>query len=82
MKSRATARRSGSQSPLGGAKWSPQDFTLFLINDSGDLSANVRKVATLDNTCEKFAVFLLDLLRAFKLFLGMFLRHQIGRAHV
>lgn len=50
MKSRAKAHYSDGQAPLGGAKWSPQDFTLFLINYSGDLSANVREVATLDNT--------------------------------
>lgn len=52
MEMNATACCSGSWSPLGAAEWSPQDFTLFLINYSHDLSANVRKGATLDNTCE------------------------------
>lgn len=73
---------SGSESPLGTAEWSPQDFTLFLINYCHDLSANVGERAALDNTCEEFAVFLLYLLRTFKLLLGMFLRNfvpQINR---
>lgn len=42
---------SGSESPLGTAEWSPQDFTLFLINYCHNLSANVGERAALDNTC-------------------------------
>lgn len=82
MERTAAARCRGSWSPLGAAKWGPQDFTLFLINYSHDLSANVREGAALDNTCEEFAVLLLYLLCTFKLLLGMFLRHfvpQINR---
>lgn len=50
---KAAACCSGSRSPLGAAEWSPQDFTLFLINYSHDLSANVREGAALDNTCKE-----------------------------
>lgn len=53
MEMKAAACCSGSWSPLGAAKWSPQDFTLFLINYSHDLSANVREGAALDNTCKE-----------------------------
>ena len=50
MEMRVAARCSRSQSPLGAAEWSPQDFTLFLINYSHDLSANVGEGAALDDT--------------------------------
>ena len=53
MEVKAAARCSGSRSPLGAAERSPQDFTLFLINYSHDLSANVREGAALDNTCKE-----------------------------
>lgn len=75
----AAACCSGSRFPLGAAERSPQDFTLFLINYSHDLSANVREGAALDNTCEEFTVFLLYLLRTFKLLLGMFLRDFVPK---
>lgn len=58
MEMRARARCSGSRSPLGAAKWSPQDFTLFLINYSDDLSANILEGAALDNTCGNRSDFL------------------------
>lgn len=51
MEMKGAACCSGCRSPLGAAKWSPQDFTLFLINYCHDLSANVREGPTLDNTC-------------------------------
>lgn len=72
---------SGRWSPLGAAEWSPQDFTLFLINYSHDLSANVREGPALDNTCEEFTVLLLYLLCTFKLLLGMFLRYFVTQIH-
>lgn len=50
MGMKAEACCNSCSSPLGAAEWSPQDFTLFLINYSHDLSANVREGAALDNT--------------------------------
>lgn len=47
---RSDAGCSGGLHPLGAAKGSPQDLTLFLINYCHDLSANVGKSAALDNT--------------------------------
>lgn len=53
MEMKDAACCSGSWSPLGAAEWSPQDFTLFLINYSHDLSANVWEGSALDNTCKE-----------------------------
>lgn len=36
---------------LQGSIWNPQYFTLFLLHDGHDLSANVGDAASLDNTC-------------------------------
>jgi len=68
MEMKATACCSGSWFPLGAAEWSPQDFTLFLISYSYDLSSHVREGAALDNTCEEVAVLLLDLLAPWNVF--------------
>lgn len=36
--------------------WNPQHFTLFLLHDGRDLSANVGDAASLDNACNTVGV--------------------------